>query len=160
MMTATDKISTYFQELQVQQQEAKEQKGQYIQNVKNSPLSAVNYFKCVKNDEAVGLGLSEDVKAFYMGLTQADLYSYLDAAEKEALHIVEITEDGRFIHQKAAESYDDAIKKLTEILAAKTDLDNFTQRIKVTLFDGTPVVEETTASGIGVQVPVTFEGEE
>lgn len=163
MMTATNMMADYFKERQEKQQEAKEQKAQFIQNVKKSPLAAAKYFMAVKNDEAKGMGLSNDLKVFYANLTLADLNSYFGAAEKDALHIIKLTEDARFIHQKAAESYDAAIKQLAEVAEAQTELDNFTQKIKVTLWDGTPMPEADKPdekSSFKSNLTITITGEE
>lgn len=159
MTKATDMMAAYFKERQEKQQEAKEQKAQFIQNVKNSPLAAVNYFMAIKNDEAKGMGLTAEYKEFYSALKPAELKGFLDAAQDENSHIISLTKDERFIHQKAAESYTAAMKMQVELQEAYSQLDAFKQKVKVTLFDGTPVVEQPE-NAVGVKVPVNFEGAE
>lgn len=164
MTKATDMMAAYFKERQEDQQAAKERQAQFIQSAKKSPLAAVNYFMAVKNDGAKGMGLTEDAKAFYADLTQADMNSYLEAAEKENMHIIQLTADERFIHQKAADSYDGAMKKQQELAEAYKQLANFTQKIKVTLFDGTPVAEVAEKpdekSSFKSNLTITITGEE
>lgn len=75
--------------------------------------------------------MTEDVKAFYEAANVAEIEGYIDAAEEDNLHIIKLTKDERFIHQKAAESYEDALKKQTEITEARTLLASYREKAKV-----------------------------
>lgn len=157
MNEVTAKMSAYFEERQAMQQAEKEQKEQLLQQAKQSPLATVMNFISAKNEG--GKGMTDELKAFYQAATPADIEHYIDATESDNLHVITLTKDERFIHQKAAESYDAAMKMQTEITEARNQLANFRQKVKVTLFDGTPVPEEEkpATGGVGVKVPVTFE---
>lgn len=160
MTTSTDKMRAYFEELKATQKAERERQAQMAQQAKQAPLTTVMNFISAKNED--GKGMTDELKAFYKSATQADIEGYLDAAEADNLRIIKLTEDERFIHQKAAESYAAAMKKQTEITEARNQLATFRQKVKVTLFDGTPVseVEKPATGGVGVKVPVTFEGAE
>lgn len=139
MNEVTEKMADYFNELREQQRAEKVRKEQLLQQAKDAPLTTVLNFISAKNDG--GKGMTAELKEFYQSATPADIESYVDAAEAENIHIITLTEDERFIHQKAAESYDAAMKKQLEIDEARTQLANFRQKVKVTLFDGSPVPE-------------------
>ena len=156
MNSITDKMTAYFEERQAAQKAEREKQAQMAQQAKQAPLTTVMHFISSKNED--GKGMTDELKAFYKSATQADIEGYLDAAEAENLHVIKLTEDERFIHQKAAESYDAAMKMQLEITEARNQLANFRQKVKVTLFDGTPVPEEEkpATGGVGVKVPVTI----
>lgn len=158
MNEVTEKMADYFNELREQQRSEKARKEQLLQQAKDAPLTTVLNFITVKNE--TGKDMTDEAKAFYQSATPADIESYINAAEEENLHIITLTEDERFIQQKAAESYDAAMKKQIEIDEARRQLAAFRQKVKVTLFDGTPAnaVEKPEATGIGVKIPVTFKG--
>lgn len=143
MTTSTDKMTAYFEERQAAQKAEREKHEALLQDVKEYPLQSVFDFVKVKNGGTEGV--APDAQKFYAKATQADIESYIDAAEAENLRIIKLTEDERFIHQKAAESYDAAMKMQTEITEARNQLANFRQKVKVTLFDGTPVAEAEEA---------------
>ena len=143
MTTSTDKMRSYFEERQAAQKAERERQAQMAQQAKQAPLTTVMNFIYAKNED--GKGMTDELKAFYKSATQADIESYIDAAEADNLRIIKLTEDERFIHQKAAESYDAAMKMQTEITEARNQLANFRQKVKVTLFDGTPVAEAEEA---------------
>ncbi|MDT2743016.1 hypothetical protein [Enterococcus asini] len=157
MTTSTDKMRSYFEERQAAQKAERERQAQMAQQAKQAPLTTVMNFISAKNED--GKGMTDELKAFYKSATQADIESYIDAAEADNLHVIALTKDERFIHQKAAESYDAAMKMQLEITEARNQLATFRQKVKVTLFDGTPVseVEKPATGGVGVKVPVTFE---
>lgn len=140
MSSITDKMTAYFEERQATQKAERERQAQMAQQAKQAPLTTVMNFISAKNED--GKGMTDELKAFYKSATQADIEGYLDAAEADNLRIIKLTEDERFIHQKAAESYDAAMKMQTEITEARYQLANFRQKVKVTLWDGTPVPKE------------------
>lgn len=160
MNSITDKMTAYFEELKAAQKAEREKQAQMAQQAKQSPLATVMNFISAKNEG--GKGMTDELKAFYQAATPADIEHYIDATESDNLHVITLTKDERFIHQKAAESYDAAMKMQTEITEARNQLANFRQKVEVTLFDGTPVseVEKPATGGVGVKVPVTFEGAE
>ena len=156
MSSITDKMTAYFEERQATQKAEREKQAQMAQQAKQSPLATVMNFISAKNEG--GKGMTDELKAFYQAATPADIEHYIDAAEADNLHIIKLTKDERFIHQKAADSYADAMKKQVEIDEARHQLANFRQKVKVTLFDGTPVseAEKPATGGVGVKVPVTI----
>lgn len=139
MNEITEKMAAYFEERWEQQRAEKAQQEQLLQQAKDAPLKTVMNFISVKNED--GKGMSDEVKAFYQSATPGEVESYIDAAEAENAHVIELTEDARFVHQKAAKSYQAAMKKQIDIDEARIQLANFRQKVKVTLFDGSPVPE-------------------
>ena len=157
MNSITDKMTAYFEERQATQKAERERHEALLQDVKEYPLQSVFDFVKVKNGGTEGV--APDAQKFYAKATQADMEGYLDAAEAENLRIIKLTEDERFIHNRAAISYQDATRQQELVEAARNQLANFRQKVKVTLFDGTPVpeAEKPATGGVGVKVPVTFE---
>lgn len=140
MNSITDKMTAYFEELKATQKAERERQAQMAQQAKQAPFTTVMNFISAKNED--GKGMTDELKAFYKSATQADIEGYLDAAEADNLHVIALTKDERFIHQKAAESYDAAMKMQLEITEARNQLATFRQKVKVTLWDGTHAPEE------------------
>lgn len=140
MSSITDKMTAYFEELKATQKAERERHEALLQDVKEYPLQSVFDFVKVKNGGTEGV--APDAQKFYAKASQADMESYLDAAEAENLRIIKLTEDERFIHNRAAISYQDAIRQQELVESARNQLANFRQKVQVTLWDGTPVPKE------------------
>lgn len=148
MTTSTDKMRAYF-EAHYAAQEAERKEKVYFEesmlaDAKKRPLQIVDDFISIKNGTHHSSGLAKYTE-WFLKATLADIEGYLDAAEADNLRIIKLTEDERFIHQKAAESYASAVTTQAEITEARNQLANFRQKVKVTLFDGTPVSEAEEA---------------
>lgn len=104
MENITNKIAAYFEERQVEQLAAKEQREAVKQAVKAYPLQAVSDFAKVKNGDTEGL--PPDMLNFYSKATVADMEGYLAEAEAENSRIIKLTESERFLHNRAAIRYE------------------------------------------------------
>ncbi len=156
MENITNKIAAYFEERQVEQLAAKEQREAVKQAVKAYPLQAVSDFAKVKNGDTEGL---PDMLNFYSKATVADMEGYLAEAEAENSRIIKLTESERFLHNRAAISYQGAVREQALVETARQQLANFKQQVKVMLFDGTPVpeIEKTDKKPVledGLQITV------
>lgn len=135
-LTPRQKISEALSAQYERQRQAQALRNLFIAEIKAHPVDGVAKYMKVKDGKTINISAEE--LAFYKMLGLGDLFCLLDDGLEENMKIAKITEKQRYIHTKAAESYENAQKKMQQLVEARKMLEGWQREPIITDWKGRP----------------------